>query len=197
MHSPYPVMPSYTATTRICPSYTTTTWICPSYTATTRICPSYAASAWICPTSIFAQPPANGYVTGQQVKDTSSTCWLVVGILTAILCCLPLGVAGAVMAYLSGEDARRGNAAAYKTKICQSKALTLTGLGIGLLAIIAIVCAIFVKSGSTFSGTQSSDAIYLGCFEDNILRDLDGDDYDFGDNLSVENCNTYCYDRGG
>jgi len=53
-----------------------------------------------------------------------------------------LGVAGAVMAYLSGEDARRGNAAAYKTKICQSKALTLTGLGIGLLAIIAIVCAV-------------------------------------------------------
>jgi len=67
---------------------------------------------------------------------------MVVGILTAIFLCLPLGIAGAVMAYLSGEDARRGNAAAYKTKICQSKALTLTGLGIGLLAIIAILCLV-------------------------------------------------------
>jgi len=46
------------------------------------------------------------------------------------------------MAYLSGEDARRGNAAAHKTKICQSKALTLTGLGIGLLFIIALLCLV-------------------------------------------------------
>jgi len=67
---------------------------------------------------------------------------MVVGILTAIFLCLPLGVAGAVMAYLSGEDARRGNAAAHKRKICQSKALTLTGLGIGLLAIIAAVTVV-------------------------------------------------------
>jgi len=67
---------------------------------------------------------------------------MVVGILTAIFLCLPLGVAGAVMAYLSGIEARKGNAAAHKTKICQSKSLTLTGLGIGLLIIIAAVTAV-------------------------------------------------------
>ncbi|KAF6022029.1 LIPI [Bugula neritina] len=225
--------------TRICPStwkcllYTTSTWICPSYTATTWICPSNAATTGNAPHTqpppgyvqqgYSAQPLAYGYVSGQQVivqapqplpavTDTGSTCWLVVGILTAILCCLPLGVAGAVMAYLSGEDARRGNAAAHKTKICQSKALTLTGLGIGLLFIIALLCLVgsdtdifyWCYSGSFgywtstpgYSGTLPYDVSYLGCFDDSVFsRDLDGDDYDFGADLSVEKCTDYCSAR--
>jgi len=37
----------------------------------------------------------------------------------------------------------------------------------------------------------------MGCFEDSIFRDLDGDFYDFGLDNSVWRCTNYCSERGG
>jgi len=43
------------------------------------------------------------------------------------------------MARAAGKDAKKGNAAAYKKRIRQSKVLSLTGIGLGLLFITAIL----------------------------------------------------------
>ncbi|KAF6032852.1 LIPI [Bugula neritina] len=140
--------PGYAPQTQPPPGYAPHTQPPPGYAPQTQPPPGYAQHGY------FSQSGLHN----NKATDTGSTCWLVVGILTAIFLCPPLGIAGAVMAYLSGEEARRGNAAAHKTKICQSKALTLTGLGIGLLAIIAVVTVV----GYKYAGLQDEYLCYCG-----------------------------------
>ncbi|KAF6038786.1 LIPI [Bugula neritina] len=99
------------------------------------------------------EPPAYEFLTGWQmgvrdsqpqpaVKDTSSKCWLAVGILISIVF-IPLSALG-VMGYQAIEaanEAKSGNAAEYKKKICRSKAYGLTGIGLLLLLITIITAA--------------------------------------------------------
>jgi len=77
------------------------------------------------------------------VKDTSSKCWLAVGILISIVF-IPLsalGVMGVIKAIEAADEAKSGNAAEYKKKICRSKAYGLTGIGLLLLLITIITAA--------------------------------------------------------
>ncbi|KAF6019321.1 hypothetical protein EB796_022372 [Bugula neritina] len=100
------------------------------------------------------EPPAYEFLTGWQmgvrdsqpqpaVKDTSSKCWLAVGILISIVF-IPLsalGVMGVIKAIEAANEAKSGNAAEYKKKICRSKAYGLTGIGLLLLLITIITAA--------------------------------------------------------
>ncbi|KAF6019322.1 hypothetical protein EB796_022373 [Bugula neritina] len=191
-------LPEYASCTQQSPEYVPHTQPPPGYAPHTQPPPDYASCTQQPPENAphtqqqpensqqgnSAQPPAFEFFTdwpmGVQdsqpqpaLKDTSSTCWLVVGILTAMLCCLPLGVTGALKACEAADQAKSDDDAEYKRKICLSKASSLIGIGLGLLLITSI--------------TAKSD---------NKPRDLDGDEYNFGDDLSVGNCTNYCSERG-
>jgi len=75
---------------------------------------------------------------------------MVVGILTAILFTpfFGLGITGAIRACEAADEAKRGNTAEYKKRICRSKAYALTGIGLGLLLIALITVA---SVGSDYS----------------------------------------------
>jgi len=55
-----------------------------------------------------------------------------------MLCCLPLGVTGALKACEAADQAKSDDDAEYKRKICLSKASSLIGIGLGLLLITSI-----------------------------------------------------------
>jgi len=62
------------------------------------------------------------------------------------------------MANLSGEEAKRGNFVAYNRKLGQSRALTLTGLGIGLAiyATFILIIVLVSRCSDMFSPNKKS-----------------------------------------
>ena len=96
-------------------------------------------------------PPGGGPMMGgppgganPELKKQAQT-WLIISVVTAFFCgnwCF--GGIGAIMAYLAGQAVDQGNIADAQGKLKWAKILTIIGVVLGILGIIAYVLMFFV-----------------------------------------------------
>jgi hypothetical protein len=79
-------------------------------------------------------PPANGF---DQLRHESDI-WFVIS-LVSIPCCCVFGIVGAVLAYQTKDLLAQHRIDEAKSKITAAKAVTLAGIGLGLLAVLSQV----------------------------------------------------------
>lgn len=87
-----------------------------------------------------------------ELKKQTQT-WMIISLVTWFMCgngCF--GLIGAILCYMAGQAADQGNVADAESKLKWGKILTIVGLVITVLAIIAYVLFMFVFAGAAMVG---------------------------------------------
>ncbi|KAF6029935.1 KREMEN1 [Bugula neritina] len=140
-----------------------------------------------------------------QSEQSSSTCWFITALISAICCCLPLGVAGAIAASASREEAMRGNAIGHRQKLKQAKVFTVLSYLVGAGLIIGLIMwalSFFYNPGSIYIdedpnnvGKWSDKGVYIGCYNNHSPDpDLNSSSVYWTDN-NVDKCVRYCAEK--
>ncbi len=84
--------------------------------------------------------------SGDDIAKQAGT-WLILGIVSALCCCLPAGIVGAVFANQAKTFAAQGDMANAQQKLKTAKMVTIIGAAIGVVLIIASVIFQVVMGG--------------------------------------------------
>lgn len=91
-------------------------------------------------------PAVAGVAAGHAVGSPKIDTWLWQSIVVTVLCCLPLGIVGIVMASQAQTALNQGDVAGATDKARQARTFTLIGGGIGLLFVPVFFLWIFAAA---------------------------------------------------
>jgi hypothetical protein len=89
---------------------------------------------------VYGGPPGMGPSGGNQELKKQATMWLIIAAVSAFFCgsCC-FGIAGGVLCFLAMQAAEQGNSADAEAKLKWGKIITIVGLVLGVLSIVAYV----------------------------------------------------------